>query len=52
MLGANDSIGKRRNAKEVSENRRAQYNASVAQAHQQKAEEHRRVKEANEMRIR
>lgn len=49
---ANFGLSNRRQAKSNADYRQQSYNAAVANAHQQKAVEHARVKEANEMRIR
>lgn len=51
-MNANFGLNGRRRAQASADERKQNYNASVAQAHQQKAMEHARIKEANEMRIR
>jgi len=48
---ANFSLTCRKNAKENSNYQRETYNYTVAKQHQQKAIEHARLREANEMRI-
>ena len=48
---ANHSLNYRKNAKDHSDFRREAYNNSVSQAHNMKAIEHARMREANEQRI-
>ena len=49
---ANQSLNERRMRKENSDWRRTNYNRTVSNSHVQQADEHQRVRDANEMRIR